>query len=389
MMMGSVYPRTPEDTEVPWLRKTVEQLKMAGHTVLVLAPSWQGLRSHSIDDVIVHRFRYAPAMQEVLTHDEGAPNKIRSKPWLQLWAIPYIILGAWRLFKLTLKTKPDVLHIHWPFPHGLMALPTMVILRKKAVFNFHGAELLLATRKPWVGWVLKWCTGFSCINVCNSTFTADKVQKLTGYKAQIIPYGTTLADSVQEDAYKNPYQLLFVGRHIERKGIVYLLQAFAILQKKYPQAVLKITGHGDQTQSLKHWVKQQELQGVHFLGKVSPTELTELYQKSGVFVLPAIVDSRGDTEGLGVVLVEAVSFMLPVVASDVGGISDVIIHQQTGLLVPEKDVEAIVTAVENVWEHPAHAHKRCLQAKEHMHKYFSWPVVMQKLCETYGQCIKA
>ena len=63
-----------------------------------------------------------------------------------------------------------------------------------------------------------------------------------------------------------------------------------------------------------------------------------------MFTLPAIIDSKGDTEGLGVVLIEAMELGLPIVASNVGGIPDVVIDGESGILVPEKDPQALANA---------------------------------------------
>ena len=79
LVVGSVYPRFPEDNEVPWLRKSVATLRDAGVEVEVMAPSYKGLKSHTIDGVPVHRFRYAVKNLEILTHDEGAPTKMAKR----------------------------------------------------------------------------------------------------------------------------------------------------------------------------------------------------------------------------------------------------------------------------------------------------------------------
>ena len=80
LVIGSVYPRFEKDNEVPWLRKSVATLRELGVEVEVLAPSYKGLASHTIDGVTVHRFRYAPKNLEILTHDEGAPTKMAKHP---------------------------------------------------------------------------------------------------------------------------------------------------------------------------------------------------------------------------------------------------------------------------------------------------------------------
>ena len=116
LVIGSVYPRFNEDAEVPWLRTSIAHLKKAGLQVQVLAPAYKGLKSHKIDGVKVNRFRYAPANLEMLTHEEGAPSKMASKPWLQLLAIPYIISGFFKCIASCRKWRPDIIHAHCPSP---------------------------------------------------------------------------------------------------------------------------------------------------------------------------------------------------------------------------------------------------------------------------------
>ena len=96
---------------------------------------------------------------------------------------------------------------------------------------------------------------------------------------------------------------------------------------------------------------------VRFAGFVSNEALSSLFQSCSIYVHPAIYDSKGDTEGLGVVLVEALSNRKPVVASEVGGIVDVIKDGQTGLLVPEKNPEAIAEAVLRLLNEPEFAQR--------------------------------
>ena len=116
LIIGSVYPRFEEDNEVPWLRKSVETLRHAHVDVEVLAPSYKGLKTHTIDGVPVHRFRYAPKNLEILTHDEGAPTKMAKHPSMQLLAIPYCVSGFFKCLWLAKTKKVDVIHAHWPFP---------------------------------------------------------------------------------------------------------------------------------------------------------------------------------------------------------------------------------------------------------------------------------
>ena len=81
---------------------------------------------------------------------------------------------------------------------------------------------------------------------------------------------------------------------------------------------------------------------------MSEEELLDLYNSSEIFVLPSIVDSQGNTEGLGVVLLEAMACKVPVIASNIGGIPDIVHDKVNGMLVPEKDVLKLTIAIDEM-----------------------------------------
>lgn len=348
LVVGSVYPRFEADNEVPWLRKSVETLSAEGVEVEVMAPAYRGLRTHTIDGVKVHRFRYAPKNLEILTHDEGAPTKMAKHPSMQLLAIPYCISGFFLCLWLAFRKKYDIIHAHWPFPHALIVLGACKLFRIPLVLNFHGAELLLIRKKKWIRPVMKFIIGRAQAIFANSRFTASKISALRPANIEWSPYGSPLATGKVPNVHtrNGRYKILFVGRHIERKGIEFLIRAAAMLDAK--KFEVRIVGKGNLTENLQKLAAEVAPQNVTFTGPLSPESLRAEYLQDNCFVLPAIVDSKGDTEGLGVVLIEAMQSGLPVVASDVGGIPDVVIDGETGILVPEKSPEALARAFQKL-----------------------------------------
>lgn len=389
LFFGSVFPRFPEDSEVPWLRETMIRLRRAGVDAEMLAPSWNGLRDHEIDGIPVHRFRYAPASWEHLTHDEGAPSKVAKSLRMRALAALYVLCGTVRCFRVCLKSKPDLLHVHWPFPHALMALPASRLLRIPMVINFHGAELLLVRKFPWVAPVLRFLIGRADAAVANSGFTAARVKALRETEVHVIPFGSPLPafEKTAEPFSSEPRNILFVGRHIERKGIPFLIDAFSRLREPGKWR-LRIVGAGDRTEELKRRAAASpHADKIVFTGKLDPAALAAEYAGASVFVLPAVVDSKGDTEGLGVVLIEAVAAGLPLVASDVGGIPDVVVDGESGLLVPEKDPEAIARAVERLADDPALRASLVEGARKRCAEFFNWDRVVGLLTGLYGKTI--
>ena len=390
LVIGSVYPRFHEDAEVPWLRTSVAHLKKAGVQVQVLAPAYKGLKSHEIDGTKVNRFRYAPASLEMLTHEEGAPSKMASKPWLQLLAIPYIISGFFKCLSICRKWRPDIIHAHWPFPHAYIALGAAKLFRIPLVLNFHGAELLLIRKKKWVRPLLKFAIGQAQAVFANSSFTAGKIKAIRNVDVEWSPYGTTLETKAESDphAVNGKFKILFVGRHIERKGICYLIEAAKYLPKD--QFEIRIVGVGDLTEELKKQAADMapESAEIIFTGKLSPEALANEYRTANVFTLPAIVDSKGDTEGLGVVLIEAMELGLPVVASNVGGIPDVVVDGVSGILVPEKDPEALANAFKKLASDAGLVRDLLAGAQKHIAACFSWDKIIERQIQAYNKCIK-
>ena len=465
LVIGSVYPRFQEDAEVPWLRTSIAHLKKAGVEIQVLAPAYKGLKSHDIDGTHVNRFRYAPASWEILTHEEGAPSKMASKPWLQLLAIPYIINGFIQCLRICRKWRPDVIHAHWPFPHAYIALGAAKLFKIPLVLNFHGAELLLIRKKKWVKPFLKFAISQAQAVFANSSFTASKIKALRNVNVEWSPYGTTLEteDERREtkegeslplasaanaasttpssgDTPQRPephpvngkFKILFVGRHIERKGIRYLIEAAKYLPKD--KFEIRIVGVGDLTEQLKKQAEAvgseskchsssrldccsypiqtqasvqsnlachsgadnssvilSEVEGspasIIFTGKLSPEDLANEYKTANVFVLPAIVDSKGDTEGLGVVLIEAMELGLPIVASNVGGIPDVVIDGESGILVPEKDPAALADAFKRLADDPSLVEKLLAGARKRINECFTWDGIIERQVEVYKRVV--
>lgn len=393
LFISSVYARTPDDAEVPWMRESVKRLRESGVEVEILAPSWMGLASHEIDGARVHRFRYAPRSVEFLTGDEGAATKTRNKPWLQLLAIPYILSGFVSCWKLCRKGRFDVIHCHWPFPHGLIAQAGRIRSGLPVVLNFHGAELLLMRRKKWIRPILRWLLGQSEATLCNSSFTRGRILEVRDVPVELSPYGTTLpdasgspgADSIstakpprQSD---DPFRMLFVGRHIERKGIEHLIDAMAFLDGD--RFRLTIVGHGDRTEALKERARATGDARIEFAGKLSTPDLAKAYAEADVFVLPAVIDSKGDTEGLGVVLIEAAEMGLPLVGSNVGGIPDVVVDGESGLLAPPADPKRLADALRRLADDPGLARHLVDGARARTRRFFSWDVVVPAMKQVY------
>ncbi len=392
LLITSTFPRFLGDNQVPWLAQLVLRLKERGMQIVVYVPGYKGLRDHIYDDVPVLRFRYAPKSAEILTHEEGAVSKLREKQWLYSVVLLYVFFGLYGLFRLRRRFRFDVIHVHWPFPNGLFGIAAKWLFGAKLILSFHAAEFTLLERIPFGAPLLKIILNYADAVVANSTFTKNMIEKIAPVHVQIIPFSSALSTNGAKTLIHShkPMRVLFVGRLIERKGVSYLLEAISLLKKKGVPVRVDIAGDGPLFGKLVRQSQRLNISGqVHMHGEVSPKKLTTLYQQTEVFILPAIVDQWGDTEGFGVVLVEAMSFGKPIIASHVGGIPTVVKHEKNGLLVPEKDPVRLGEAIERLMEDPKLFKILSINGLALVKRNYNWESIVDKTLSLYATTTKS
>ncbi len=127
--------------------------------------------------------------------------------------------------------------------------------------------------------------------------------------------------------------MMFVGRLVEKKGVENLIRAMPILLKHHPETHLRIVGDGPLRTELEALASTLKLETkVTFMGRVANSNIPPLLRSTQIAIIPSIVATSGDQEGLGLVAVEAMVCGCAVVASDLPALRDVITHEQTGLL---------------------------------------------------------
>lgn len=150
---------------------------------------------------------------------------------------------------------------------------------------------------------------------------------------------------------KSPLNLVAIGRFIETKGFQHLIESLALLRERGIDARLTLAGDGAWWGHLNAVVKRLDLQGsVYFPGFVPHGKIPDLLRAADMLVMPSLLRSNGAGDGLPTVIVEAFLHRLPVVATDVSSIPDLVIHGQTGLLVPERDPAALADAIARMAE---------------------------------------
>jgi len=172
-----------------------------------------------------------------------------------------------------------------------------------------------------------------------------------------------------------------IGSLNRQKGFRYLIEAMPEILKHYPLLTLEIIGKGPEKEKLEELVKERELtHHVAFLGE--KTDILDYLEHWSVFVLPSV------SETFGIVLLEAMHSGLPIVASKVGGITDLIEHEKNGLLVEPKSSKAIAHSVLKLLDDQGLAAKIKKHGLSRVED-FDWQHIIKRIENSYVQLTKS
>jgi phosphatidylinositol alpha-mannosyltransferase len=174
--------------------------------------------------------------------------------------------------------------------------------------------------------------------------------------------------------------ILFVGRLEKRKGLQYLVEAFAGVKREVPDARLIVAGAYDELERVPFLLQVWHLglTDVHFVGRVTDEELSQYYRTADVFCAP----STG-MESFGMVLLEAMAAGVPIVASDIEGYREVIDDGFQGILIRPEDPEALVVALVSLLRDPMRRRMMSAHGREKA-QHYAWPIVAARVLEYYA-----
>ncbi|WP_045007835.1 glycosyltransferase [Bradyrhizobium sp. LTSP857] len=178
-------------------------------------------------------------------------------------------------------------------------------------------------------------------------------------------------------------RVLFVGRLVEKKGCLYLIDAMVHVRKNVPDARLIVIGDGPLRQHLEHHAREVGIEA-DFLGVQPHAEVKRQLELARVFCLPSVTASNGDAEGLPISILEAQASGVPVVTSANGAVGEAVKEGHTGLLFPERDVVTLATKLTALLSDDALASKVAAQSVAQIAKSFDIADLTRSLEDAYG-----
>ncbi|HEU5347669.1 MAG TPA: glycosyltransferase family 4 protein [Ktedonobacterales bacterium] len=349
------------------------ELRSRGNTVRILTPA-TGLRARRVE-YGVYKLGWAAPVRV-----NGSIARVAVAPdW------------RGRIRTLLRHEQFDVLHMHEPLASALPL--TMLHLSGLTdtvyVGTFHAwARRSLTSTSDWAYYSAKPLLGryFRRLHgrIAVSPAAAEFVSRFFPGEYRVIPNGVDLQRFSAGVAPLAQYvdgrfNIVFLGRLEQRKGLKYLLRAIPIIRQHYPNTRFLIGGDGPQRVGFQTYVAQAGWRDVVFLGRVAPELLPSLYATADVFCAP---NTGGESQGI--VLLEAMASGRPVVASDITGFRSVIRNHRDGLLVAPKNHEQLAWAVCHLLEDEEERRRLAVAARERASE-FGWEHVADQVLDYYRE----
>jgi len=273
-------------------------------------------------------------------------RQVRDTPW----QISDAELRA--LLRLLSRTDARLLHIYF----GQIAVHLLPLIRtwkNPSIVSFHGADVTVDMNKPAYRESTRQMLDAVKLVLVRSESLRRALIDLgcDPKKIEVQRAGIPLEEfAFHERSFPNDgeWRLVQAGRLIEKKGLPVTLRAFAVFLRKYPNATLTIAGEGPLLGELQKLARELNIERrVSFTGFISQEQLRDIYYRSHIFVHPSQTGHDGNVEGIPNSMLEAMASGLPVFATDHGGIPEAVENGVSGVLVRERDHEALANALLN------------------------------------------
>lgn len=329
------YPRFISDWRSNFIESLAISYKKKFSSVYVVTPYCRGWKRNkkNSNGVDLITYRYMPFKSwHILGYGNSLKGDLKINI-LHLFLLPFLIFfGTIRLSALIKIHSVDIIHAHWAFPNSIIAVLAKYITRSNAkVFtSFPGSDVTVIGKLGFFKKVAVNLISKSDYLSCNSSDLKEDLIKfgipkhkidyvIYGVNAQKIVFNSNLRryKRMELDVSTKEIMFLMVGRFVPKKGFKTAIKAMKIICDEFPNIKMFIIGDGDLKQDYVELIQSLHLEKkIIILGEVRPENLNAYYSASDVFLMPS---ERMPSDGLNVVVVEAMSCGRPILASSVGG----------------------------------------------------------------------
>lgn len=345
-LLTTSFPLEPQSISGIFVYRLVQHFPVNIFTT-VITPAAQGIVDRVLEQRIhVRSFRYAPRRLELLAHNPGGiPVALKNKKWLYLF-IPTFLFSAF-INCVRFGARSKIIHANWAI-NGVIAGLAGRLLRTPVITTLRGEDVTRAKKPGLNRWLLRICLVLSTrvvvVSQAMEQWLCSEFPKAKG-SITLIPNGI-------EDAFLDVcsrrrqsdgmLRVLTIGSLIPRKGVDQIIRAMAGADNK-EDLFLSIVGTGPEATVLSQMVSDLGLtRNVRFVGQVAASDIPDTLADTDIFVLAS------HSEGRPNVILEAMAAGLPIIASDIDGINELLTHNENGLLFPDGSIKELTSLLEGL-----------------------------------------
>lgn len=250
------------------------------------------------------------------------------------------------------KHKPDFILAHFLSSPSTIVMYASEILKTPYGISAHAKDIMVTGE-----FIREKVQTSKFITICNKNayeYVLEKALGLDTSKIFLKYHGVDVPKIIKrvenKDFKSGKPLILAVGRFVEKKGLIYLIESASLLRDRGLNFEIGIIGSGSLYENLKEEIDSRNLQNeVKIIGEnkgLSNEETLLHFKGARIFAFPSIKTDEGDVDGVANVLMEAGIFKVPVVSTDAGGVGEIIVNEDTGLVVKQRDSVALAEKIE-------------------------------------------
>ncbi len=394
-MIASTYPRFDNDGAGRFNRSLAEALSALGHEVQVIVPYHPAIEPYETP-VQVHSFRYSGVERwNVMGYANAMDSDRRLKWQAYLLILPFLFKGASAMLRLVKQHDFDIIHSHWVLPNGPIGLLGKASARSPLFVSLHGSDIYFARKNPFFAAVARQVFRHAQgVTACSPDLYESAIKLgasptsthliLWGADPEAFgPQPDTSSLRKQLGLEEDTSVILGLGRLVGKKGFDVLVRAMPDILASCPKTCCIIAGDGPEGPYLHTLANELGIADhIRFPGFIPWNQVPEYLHLSELFVAPSVHD-EGNLDGLPTVILEAMAAEKPVVASNVAGVPLAVIHNETGMLVPERDEDALAEAICHLLKNSGLRDRLGECGRDRVREELNWHQVAQKFVAMY------
>lgn len=337
----------------------------------------------------------APVDKTATDWDNQQPYKINRKKLLfhaPFW--PRWLRLIFIVYRLCKKEGIEIILIHQILPVGYVGIIMKKLKKIPFLIFFHGTDVFAATKSRWKTKMTSWICSRAEQLIFNSQSLKKRLSSIieeTELKSIVLrpcpdsnllnpPPEAELKNLRQIYALEGKQVLLTVSRFVEGKGFPHLIRLINEVIKVNPNIIWLIIGSGPKEKEILAGIQKNNLQNIaRFIGPVCPEKLKPFYYVANLFILLTHPDEN-KLEGAGLVFLEAAAAGLPVIAGRSGGVEEIVLHAETGLIFDVyQQFPMIKEAILELLRNHEYAKRLGTQAQERVRAEFEWKKQIKQL----------